>query len=337
MNSLGTFQSRGPPPRGQSYAWPIDPDETFDSEVIHHRVLSAEDDINSFPENHYDDLGISSRTRARINTRAVIATATSRNLAARDTCKRGWRVQGLLAGEWRDHLGRRRRARPTETGVVSMATEGSTTASIQGSMSCAGTEVSFEGLVEELRERLPPTSPLMEMFESHQTGGDCTVAEAMAIAADNAKGGKRTDVRDSGEEGRDSDLGGIGMFGYRAPQKIEGQGEAEGSNALARTCTARDETAEPQLSPLGYRMRRAKGVAKASRAVQYARTGFGANTRPLLLPQQALFPDGSTCRLAKLEDDISPSAAMVAVAKAQERALPLLQVCARKVINLSRA
>lgn len=70
---------------------------------------------------------------------------------------------------------------------------------------------------------------------------------------------------------------------------------------------------------------------------------LGPEQPRLLQPQGLSFYDGSIARTGRLgpglgvaatmEEDISPSAAMVAAARAQERALPLLQVCAMKVVE----
>lgn len=63
--------------------------------------------------------------------------------------------------------------------------------------------------------------------------------------------------------------------------------------------------------------------------------GGGPQPSLVLPPGGNLFSHGSAYRLVATEavdsEDASPSAAMVAAAKAQERALPLLQVCAVKV------
>ncbi|CAM9747512.1 unnamed protein product, partial [Scytosiphon promiscuus] len=88
-------------------------------DVLHHRVLSTENEVararsrnnlDSLPEERHN--GMCALAGAKV--RAHGCSRASTTMDARVSCKRGWKIKGQLAGEWRDCLGRRRRAGPTD-------------------------------------------------------------------------------------------------------------------------------------------------------------------------------------------------------------------------------
>ncbi|CAM9570294.1 unnamed protein product [Ectocarpus sp. 13 AM-2016] len=307
--------------------------------------------------------------RARVESTSEIGAQTCR--------KRGWKVNGQLAGEWRDRTGRHRRARPTESenknsrAFATSAADISTVSSFPGLSSCAGTDVSFEGLVDELRERLPQASLLAEFVATERQNG-CTVCpEAEAVmprttATSGRLHAQASRKRVGGERGE----GNVGNFSQLAAGGGEPWAPASVPDKVAAARIGlstsdielqRERAVAAGVMPPGcLRLRHPmigtmRGSPNPQLLVRSVPTGsnssgnnsrlrgvVGERPRPSLVlpPRGKLFPDGSAYRLVTTgssagatESNTSPSAAMVAAAKAHERALPLLQVCAVKVIE----
>lgn len=220
--------------------------------------------------------------------------------------------------------------------------------------SCAGTEVSFEGLVDELRERLPHASPLKERVATQQKNSaqhTCSGVEAMVS-------GKTTTIDQLQEE--TTRARGIGVGGGGNVRHTVGGGGGHGTHppiSGGTTTGIFTSSTEPQRGgaaagamPGCLRLRYpVVGTMKAPTNPQPLlrggtsnlrhNTAIGAGAQPSLFlpPGGTFFPDGSNYKLVATDametSDASPSAAMVAAAKAHERALPLLQVCAVKVVE----
>lgn len=354
-------------------------DHDFDSEVLHHRVLSAEggiataDSINSacLPvEESNNSLCTVPNARARAESNSEIGAQTCR--------KRGWKVNGQLAGEWRDRLGRHRRARPTESehkndpAVATSAADVSMVSSFPGSSSCAGTDVSFEGLVDELRERLPQASLLAEFVATQQQRGCtmCPEAEAVMTRTTTTTGRphEQASRKRGGGERFDGSVGSVrriaaGGGGTWAPTPVPDTVATTGIGLSTSDIELQRERAtaaglmppgclrlrHPMIgtmrpSPSSQLLARSVPTGISSSRGNHPRLHGVVGERPqpslVLPPGGMLFPDGSAYRLVTtgssagtIESSTSPSAAMVAAAKAHERALPLLQVCAVKVIE----
>lgn len=334
-------------------------DNEFAGEVLHHRVLPSEgggtndnnaNSLYSPAEDSKSSLRAlsSSSIRARISTRPPSNSTIKEKLSH----KRGWMVQGQIAGEWRDRLGRHRRARPTEnanTNAIAasgyaLAADVSMISSIPGS-SCAGSEVSFEGLVDELRERLPRASVLAEFVAAQRQNGNqmCPGVEAMVMGTLTGIGEQQEDALLKNKEGGGSERV-LGEKPRRSAQLLTSP--TEGRNWGNSPERQRREETRGLMPPGCLRLRHPMiGTRRAytnahpliRRSSQRVSNAAGIGPEPsLVLPQGGThFSDGSTYRLVTTEavdtENSSPSAAMVAAAKAHERALPLLQVCAVKV------
>lgn len=273
----------------------------------------------------------------------------------RNPRKRGWRAQGLLAGEWRDRFGRHRRAcpsdRPQHVESASVVAELSM-ASNPCSSSCEGTEVSFEGLIEELRKRLPhSSSSLLEMVAAQHSITESAFDGASSIAI----GTGNPELKKMREES-DADVhiepAGGGRGGHDASNSNNNNWNfgdervGEHCSSPLRRCTTRGcKTTQQQRGlPRGcLQLRPMVEPFRASPSRQAPSTGdFGgrlrqaAGSNPSSLLLGAFLHGGSSSSkydiapaATAMKENVSPSAAMVAAAKAQERALPLLQVCAR--------
>lgn len=308
----------------------------------------------------------------------VRARAESNSEIGAKTCrKRGWTVNGQLAGEWRDRLGRHRRARPTESenknapAVATSTADMSMVSSFPSSSSCAGTEVSFEGLVDELRERLPQASLLAEFVATQQQRGYTMCPEAEVVMTRTTTTTGRPHALASRKRGGGDRGGGkvgnvrrtaAGGGGTWAPTPVPDTIAQAGTGLSTSDIELlRERAAAARLMPPGcLRLRHPMiGTMRASPGPQllagslpsgsssrgnHPRLHGVVGERPqpsLVLPRGGmLFPDGSAYRLVTtgssagaMESNTSPSAAMVAAAKAHERALPLLQVCAVKVVE----
>lgn len=313
---------RGPRPRGQTGLH-----HDFASELLRHRRLP--------PGGSYDNANntssIHSLSNSNLQARSNTRTPSNCIAEGRASRKRGWKVQGQLAGEWRDKLGRHRRARPTENANTNAIPDSGTAFAADVSMissfpgtSCAGTEVSFEGLVEELRERLPRASPLTEFVTAQQqnTRHMCPGVEAMVPRA-------ITTITDEKKH-----CGGNSTTHTGRMQ----QGEAAAAGMPPGCLRLRHPMMETMRTPTSsHHMVGSVPGCDSSKNNPRLKSSLGVGPQPsLVLPSgDTVFPDGSAYRLVTAEathpDDSSPSAAMVAAAKAHERALPLLQVCAVKV------
>lgn len=353
-------------------------DQDFSSEILHRRMLSPEDgNLNTHNTNNLcspageDTIGL--RTLLSANLRAHNSTRTQSTSISdlRAPRKRGWKVQGQIAGEWRDRLGRRRRARPTEnanTNAITPVASGygaaaAADASIVSSIpesSCAGTEVSFEGLVDELRERLPHASLLEELVATQQQRN----AQYMSSGVEAMLSGTIATIDQLQEEmTRARRIGGDGGGNTgNIKQTAEGGGGQVISPPIAEgvvTGVCTNDSTEPQWGedaagampgclrlryPMIGTMRAPTNPQPLMRSVPASgstsnlRLTSAAGSQPSpFLHAGGTYPNGSTYRLVGTDameaGDASPSAAMVAAAKAHERALPLLQVCAVKVVE----
>lgn len=336
-------------------------------EVSQHRFLPGQEQKNTLlPETSEASLCKPSNLRTCTdNGQASIpppSTAYYGN-AERNSRKRGWRAQGLLAGEWRDRFGRHRRAchsdKPQHAAVSSSVVADLSMASIPCSSSCAGTEVSFEGLIEELRKRLPnSSSSLLEMVAAQHSIAESALEEAnsMAEGAGNpdfkiARGESDADVdiepagggrhcHDASDNNNNATWNlGDEIIGQNCPSPLR--------RGLTRGCST--ITQQQRGLPRGcLQLRPMVEPFRASPSRQALSAGFGSRLRqavgsnPSSL-QLGSFPHGGSnsskydipaaAATAIREENVSPSAAMVAAAKAQERALPLLQVCAVKLVE----
>lgn len=338
-------------------------DHEYASEILHHRVLSSggggtdaynTNSLCSPAEDGKSSLCAlpSSNLRARTNTRSP----PNSNIDARAPHNnRGWKVQGQIAGEWRDRLGRHRRARPTENANTNaMAASGSALAadlsrisSIAGS-SCAGSEVSFQGLVDELRDRLPRATLLARFADAQrQTGADvCPGVEAMVSGTTPYSLHEQQEedpLRKHKQGGGSERVGGnprrmappvpASTAGGRhwssgSPEQQRGE---ESRGLMPPGCL---KLRHPLAGPMRAHTNSQPLLRQNSQGLSTA-AGVGPQPSLVMPPGGTLFSDGSAYRLVATEagdsENASPSAAMVAAAKAQERALPLLQVCAVKV------
>lgn len=327
---------RGPPPRGHAYAWLTNSDESITRETVHHRILPVNSGTGTeFLQQEKTESGLStsSQLRAGINARIKASALTQNDLVLQRSCKRGWRAQGYLAGQWRDHLGRQRRAWPSKRITAASASVGGTSVeSVPRSLSCAGTEVSFEGLVEELRERVLGASHLVDPITMKHVGSTCSLAEALALGYSERGKGRKT-------------LGEIRPGEY--PQRNTanagslGGGDKEKGGSLGMRCCRTEQL----VLPSGCLWARQENGGFRAAHPQPTSSGLGGKSRSALGPQSSLlqleggaFPGQNfygltTTTISGGFDNSSPSAAMVAAAKAHERALPLLQVCAVKVME----
>lgn len=310
----------------------------------------------------------STNLRAHITTKNR-STSISDPRASR---KRGWKVQGQIAGEWRDRLGRRRRARPTEnanTNAITPAASGYASAAVADmsivssipESSCAGTEVSFEGLVDELRERLPHASLLEELVATQQQKNAqhmCSGVEAMlsgtiattdqlqeettrARRISGVGGGNCSNIRQTAEGGGGQGIpppiaGGV-VTGVCTNGSTEPQRRGDAAGAMPGCLRLRYPMIGTMRPPTNPQPLRRSVPASGSTSNLRLNSAVGAGAQALLfLHPGGTYPDGSTYRSvgtdAMKTSAASPSAAMVAAAKAHERALPLLQVCAVKVV-----
>lgn len=318
-------------------------DHDFATDLLHHRRLPPE----GGHENANNTSNVCSLSTSNLQARSDTRTPCNSIAEGQPSRKRGWKVQGQIAGEWRDRLGRHRRARPTANANTNAITASGTAfaadvsmiSSVPGS-SCAGTEVSFEGLVEELRERLPRASPLAEFVAAHQrnTSYMCPGVEAMGpriTTATDEQQGTRIKQKHGGDGGRNT-----------AHTRRVQRGEAPAAGMPPGCLRLRHPMVETMRAPAYPHtlMRSVPGCSSSSSTNNpRLKSSLGVGPQPsLLLPSGGtVFADGSAYRLVPAEatnaDDSSPSAAMVAAAKAHERALPLLQVCAVKVAEPSGA
>lgn len=295
--------------RGQVYASAADHDDCFISDVVCHRSLPIDDggggsvgDVRPLTSRNPR---MSSQRRSRNSREALSSTSTLCRHAPKSSNNcRGWRAQGLLAGEWRDRMGRHRRAIPLEKAHIGGAGV-SCEASAQAASSCAGTEVSFEGLVEELHERLPPTSPHTELAATRKAA---TTASGTRWGAAGMEGMRSnynprlgiTPIRLRYPPGCLQLKGTIGTYMRLPPQ------ERPALSTTRIPCMSRGHQNLGPPSLLG------PGIVSLE-------TGHSRNT-------YFTVPVGTT-----IAETASPSEAMVACAKAHERALPLLQVCATQM------
>lgn len=309
--------------------------------------------------------------------------------------KRGWRAQGLLAGEWRDRFGRHRRAyhysdrqqqqQQQHAAVSSSVAADLSMGSIPCTSSCAGTEVSFEGLIEELRKRLPhSSSSLLEMVAVQQSiciaesafDGENTVVTAMGAGnpeeqeivkrgedddadvddIEQPGGWRRSYDASSGNNKNNSNrnnndkennwkFGGerIAAESFSPPRRGTTRGYAtttsnhqQQQRGLPRGCVQLRPMVEPfRASPsrqalstggFGERLRHAVGSSNPCSLLLASFSHGGGSS-------SSKYDITAAATETREEENVSPSAAMVAAAKAQERALPLLQVCAVKLVE----
>lgn len=265
----------------------------------------------------------------------------------------------MLAGEWRDRFGRSRRACsiPSTLTCHSHQNVGVSavpqhqwgalvghTKSLSGSdrrapaagaaPSCAGTEVSFEGLIEELRERVPPAFPLMELVtpQHHEMAcGDdndhiirtSNSTAAMMDGGDPVKGkfgkGHRIEARAEFPPGCLKLSRAVRIAGKKEGSSSGGQSRKLGENGNSQS-GALSATPQNDVGTL---------LSSAGHGVSMFADGNMAPGSSIINNRVASI----TVALNEAASSTSsPSAAMVAAAKAQERALPLLQVCAVQVI-----
>lgn len=212
--------------------------------------------------------------------------------------------------------------------------------------SCAGTEINFEGVVEELRERLPRNSllPGSVAAKRHNSRQMCPGVETMVTARMNSNMDDPLRKHDIGWcRGR--------VSGNTGPMETPVTGSATAGGTCRESSTEQPQGEEQEARgpmppgclrlrhPIAGTMRARHGSQPLLRHNNQQRLNNAASVEPqpslVLPPGGMLFPDGSAYRLVTTEatdaESASPSAAMVAAAKAQERALPLLQVCAVRV------
>lgn len=328
-------------------------DHEFASEILHHRVLPSGtggtcthngNSLCSPAEENKSGLCTlsSSDLRARFNTTA----SSNNNIEAGVSHKRGWKVQGQIAGEWRDRLGRHRRARPSEnanTNVIDVSRISSIASS-----SCAGSEVSFEGLVDELRERLPRAS-LLEGLVAAQRHSGCHVYPGVeAVLPGTITGSLDEQHEDPLRRNKQGGASGrvcgnprrpappvtAGTAGRRnwSSSSPEQHREVEAKGLMPPGCL---KLRHPMTGPMRAHANSQPLLSRQNSQRPDSAAGTGPQPSLVLPPGGVFFSDGSAFRLVATEaadsENASPSAAMVAAAKAQERALPLLQVCAIKV------
>ena len=329
---------RGPSGRGPFYPRAANLEQALSGEGVHHRHVLI--DRACCPLEGKISLDRSSRRGFTGKTEAT------KRLGALEveSCERGWKAQGMLAGEWKDRLGRQRRALPFEATPAQSARAGTCHESV--SSSCAATEISFERLLEELRERLP-RSPHMELVAAQTTGG---VNTAGVIDSGNVdRRGQESDKRHRHDSrGWDAIAAGgpPGRAIYEAATPAAPLDKKRESQP-SRDGRLRDSGASPPSTvSRGGMLTREETFTRSSRyVVVRPRVGnssgqpTGSWASPLLAHKtKAPYPSryGGISRLpaaAASGDEASPSAAMVAAAKAQERALPLLQVCATNFMD----
>lgn len=349
------------------YAFSTDANRgTSACEVSRHRFLPGQEQQKNvfLPGTSEANLCNPSNLRTCINNdQASIPPSTAYyGNAEPNSRKRGWRAQGLLAGEWRDRFGRHRRSchsdRPQHAAAVTSSVVADLSmASISCSSSCAGTEVSFEGLIEELRKRLPhSSSSLLEMVAAQHSVAESALEEAnsMEIEAGNpernrARGepDRDVDIEAAGEGRRYHDASNYNNNNNTWNFEDERVGEKSSSSIrrdTTRGCTTR--TQQQRELPRGcVQLRPMVEPFRASLPRQALPAGFGSRLRqavgsnPSSLQMGSFSHGGSSVynitatATAVREENVSPSAVMVATAKAQERALPLLQVCAVKLVE----
>lgn len=363
-------------PWGQDYACSTDANNHSSSAcgaVSQHRLLPTGQEQNAYFPQETSEASFSNSLNALGSCtnnaqRSMMPPSTAYDDAnnARASRKRSWRAQGLLAGEWRDRFGRHRRAghsvyhsdKQRHGGSSPLAADLSMASVPCSSTSCAGTEVSFEGLIEELRKRLPnSSSSLLEMVAA-QHNADASVFETTPslMATGTAKNLDR-EIRGGGGAGDTLDMGAAGGGGGHRDTSnnntwsnsgdenirrasfspLRRRGTTRGNSIinnpqqrrLPRGCLQLRPMVEPfraspsrqVLSGVSGRLRQAAVGSNASPWLESCSRGEGGNSK---------YDEAVTMYTAS-EENVSPSAAMVAAAKAQERALPLLQVCAVKL------
>lgn len=252
---------------------------------------------------------------------------------------RGWKAQGMLTGEWRDRLGRQRRALPSEAPAGKAVREASPNQSDACSVSSVEAPTSFERLVEELRARLPRyPPPLMDVAVAQPTGSVKSVAANAIDGGNSPKQGQATDKR----HGYGNSVWNTTATGRKSGAvALETRIVAKLTNRARRAEAPNSDSALPSYTGL-----RGKNVGNfppkygqneisqpGVGGYPCRQTGYPSSTLPIYQKKNAVNPyrDCGVSRWAMTivsGSEVSPSAALVAAAKAQERALPLLQVCA---------
>lgn len=361
---------RGPRPRGQACI-----DHGFSSEILHRRVLSPEGgNLNArrtsslCPPAEEDNIGLCTLSSANLRAQINFKPQPTSILDAQASRRRGWKVQGQIAGEWRDRLGRRRRACPTENPSTTVnapaASEYATSVaaadmSIVSSIpepSCAGTVISFEGLVDELRERLPHASPLGGLVATQQrsiaqhtcSGEEATISRMIATIdqlqeettrARRIDGGGGDKNNNTVSQGTPPLMSGGAATGICTSGSTEPQGAGAAAGAMPGCLRLRYPMIGAMRVPANPQPLMRSVPAGGNTGNLRLNWAAAARAQPslLLTPGATFLTDGNTHKLVGTDavdtSDASPSAAMVAAAKAHERALPLLQVCAIKVVE----
>lgn len=255
---------------------------------------------------------------------------------------RGWKAQGMLTGKRRDHLGRQRRTLPSKAPTRKIVCEGSPNQWDICSVPSVEEPTSFERLVEERLPRYP--LPLMDAVVAQSTSS-LKSTTANAINDDN-----------SPEQGQAMDsVWDVTMTGRKSGAVALETGPAAGLTNRANGQGRREEVRNGDSAPPSYTGLRGKGVRNSppkygekenSQLLLRPRDGgdscrqTGYRSLTMSLPKQknppavAPYRDCGGSNSAMIIAPESPSAAMVAAAKAQERALPLLQVCAVAIADL---
>lgn len=311
-------QSRRIPrhPRGNAYARVGNPNPAFVGEGMRYRNLPI-------------DRSTTTLDRSSQNT-----LERTKSFGTLGSLGRGWKAQGMLTGKGRDHLGQQRWTLPSEAPAGKAAREGSPNQSDACSVPSMEVPTRFERLVEELRERLPRyPPPLLDAVVAQSTSSLKSIDDG-----NSPKQGQVTDsVSDVTATGRKP--------GAVALETGPMAGLTNHTNGQGR----REEARNSDSAPSSYTGLRDKGVRnflpkygqnEISQLLLRSRDGAdscrqrGHRPSTMSLPKHqkknAVAPyrncGGSSSAMIIAPE--SPSAAMVAAAKAQERALPLLQVCA---------
>lgn len=225
------------------------------------------------------------------------------------SCRGGaWKAQGLLAGEWRDKKGRLRRASPSDVHSSPACTSSVRTSSY------APSEVSFDGLVQELRDRLPPPFPKTKLETTTYKARLCD-EEAKARCSRDVIGEKE---KSPGASGAGCSVS-CSCEQHIKPEKREGKTLSPFPvGCLQLSAQIGRGTIPTRIRLTAHRTKGAMPWDDAAARVREDDPCAHNSTRG----EMAATAIRSSC---------SPSAAMVAASKAQERALPLLQVYAEQV------
>lgn len=335
--------------------------EPADSGVLcHHRLPLANAGNNHIP----GDSGLfDSKGAPLVSASSSVngKNAAGQGLSGQVGKRRVWKAHHALAGEWRDRLGRLRRAHNTESCTAAAPPAAAATSASVGTFggcsSCEGTEISFEGLINELRERLPRASRLMTLVAREKTACDSVSTTDPVVDGARMNEAERQGKAERTDTTKNRSRGKVGERDTSRVPTMPGSAESRQAGMDEGDTPQRDRTARDAFSPQGESLppgclplRRSPEATRIPARQVALSIGYG---RDRYTPAAALSPPamrhrgnpflspgvhtpGAVAAPTALEN-CSPSAAMVAAAKAQERSLPLLQVCAVSVGGLARA